>query len=104
MMLYDDTLKLISEARTQDARGQLSVTETESDSLLCEVKSISRMEWDGAQQRGYDAEICLIIFFGSSFTVMLAALTSLNFIIEFITNILLAPGLLVVIRNAEKNS
>ena len=44
------------------------------------------------------------IFFGSSFTVMLAALTSLNFIIEFITNILLAPGLLVVIRNAEKNS
>ena len=62
-MLYDDTLKLISEARTQDARGQLSATETSTDPLLCEVKSISRMEWDGAQQRGYDAEICLIIFF-----------------------------------------
>ena len=61
--MFDDTLKLITETRTQDARGQLSVTETESDSLLCEVKSISRMEWDGAQQRGYDAEICLIIFF-----------------------------------------
>ena len=48
--------------------------------------------------------LCLITFFGSSFTVMLAALTSLNFIVELITNVLLAPGLLVAIHNAEKNN
>ena len=48
--------------------------------------------------------LCLIIFFGSSFTVMLAALTSLNFIIELLTNVLLAPGLLVAIQKEEKNN
>jgi len=46
--------------------------------------------------------LCLIIFFGSSFTIMLAALTSLNFIIELLTNILLAPGLLSLIHSREK--
>lgn len=62
--MFDDTVKLIAETRTQNARGQYVVTETKSDDILCEVASITRMEWDGAQQRGYDAEICLKIFFG----------------------------------------
>lgn len=62
--MFDDVVKLITETRTQNARGQYAVTETESEDILCEVASITRMEWDGAQQRGYDAEICLIIFFG----------------------------------------
>lgn len=40
----------------------------------------------------------LIIFFGSSFTVMVAALTSLNFFVELLTNVLVAPNLLGLIH------
>ena len=62
-MAHDDTLKLVTETRTKNDRGQYVVTETLSDDILCEVVSITRMEWDGAQQRGYDAEVCLKVFF-----------------------------------------
>lgn len=45
--------------------------------------------------------ICLIIFFESTFAVMLAGFMSINFLIELVINVLLAPGLLRVI-NARK--
>ena len=45
--------------------------------------------------------ISLIIFFDSSFTVMIAAFMSINFIIELLINILLAPGLTIVINRAK---
>lgn len=59
----DDTLKLIAETRTKNDRAQYVAAETVSDDILCEVVSITRTEWDGAQQRGYDAVICLKVFF-----------------------------------------
>jgi len=46
--------------------------------------------------------ITLIIYFGSTFSVMIAALTSLNFFIELLTNILLAPGLLGLIHKYQE--
>lgn len=45
--------------------------------------------------------ISLIIFFDSSFTAMIAAFMSINFIIELLINILLAPGLTIVINRAK---
>ena len=59
----DDTLRLIAESRTKNDRAQSVTAETVSDDILCEVVSITRTEWDGAQQRGYDAVICLKVFF-----------------------------------------
>lgn len=59
----DDTLKLISETRAKNDRAQYVTSETVSDDILCEVVSITRTEWEGAQQRGYDAEVCLKVFF-----------------------------------------
>ena len=61
--MMDDTLRLITETSTKNGEAQYVIEEAQSDDLLCEVASITRMEWDGAQQRGYDAEICLKIFF-----------------------------------------
>lgn len=58
-----DTLRLISETRTKNDRAQLITQETVSDDILCDVVSVTRTEWDGAQQRGYDAEIRLDVFF-----------------------------------------
>ena len=45
--------------------------------------------------------ISLILFFDSSFAAMVAAFMSINFIIELIINVLLAPGLLNVINRAK---
>ena len=45
--------------------------------------------------------IILIIFFGSTLSIMFAALTSLNFVIELLTNVLLAPGLLGLIHRYQ---
>lgn len=45
--------------------------------------------------------ISLILFFESSFASMVAAFMSINFVIELLTNILLAPGLLNVIKRAK---
>ena len=43
--------------------------------------------------------ICLILFFDSSFAAMLSAFMSINFFIELLSNVLIAPGLLVLIHN-----
>lgn len=48
--------------------------------------------------------LCLIIFFESSFAVMISALMSINFVIELLTNILLAPGLLTLIHSWQKRA
>lgn len=45
--------------------------------------------------------ISLILFYDSSFAAMVAAFMSINFIIELIINVLLAPGLLNVINRAK---
>lgn len=45
--------------------------------------------------------ISLIIFFDSSFTAMVAAFMSINFVIELLINILLAPGLTNIINRAK---
>ena len=44
----------------------------------------------------------LIYFFGAEFTMMIAAFMSLNFLLELITNILLAPGLLSLIHKGQE--
>ena len=43
--------------------------------------------------------LCLILFFDASFATMVSAFMSINFIVEFLTNILLAPGLLGIIHS-----
>ena len=48
--------------------------------------------------------LVLIIYFESSFAVMVSALMSINFIIELMTNILLAPGLLNLIHKWQIKS
>ncbi|MBR2788862.1 MAG: ECF transporter S component [Erysipelotrichaceae bacterium] len=48
--------------------------------------------------------LCLIIFFESSFAVMVSALMSINFIIELMTNVILAPGLLTLIHRWQKKA
>lgn len=45
--------------------------------------------------------ISLILFFDSSFAAMVAAFMSINFIIELILNVVIAPGLLGVIKRAK---
>lgn len=45
--------------------------------------------------------IALILFFDSSFAVMVSAFMSINFLIELLTNVLLAPGLLTLIRRYQ---
>ena len=45
--------------------------------------------------------IVLILFFESSFAAMVSAFMSINFIIELLINVLLAPGLLVLIRRVK---
>ena len=45
--------------------------------------------------------ISLILFFDSSFAAMVAAFMSINFFIELIINVLLAPGLINVINRAK---
>ena len=43
--------------------------------------------------------LCLILFFESTFAAMVSAFMSINFIVELLTNILLAPGLLGIIHS-----
>lgn len=45
--------------------------------------------------------ISLILFFDASFTAMIAAFMTINFIIELVLNILLAPGLLNLIKRIK---
>ena len=44
----------------------------------------------------------LIYFFGAEFTMMIAAFMSLNFLLELLTNVLLAPGLLSLIHKGQE--
>jgi uncharacterized membrane protein len=44
----------------------------------------------------------LIYFFGAEFTMMIAAFMSLNFFLELVTNVLLAPGLLSLIHKGQE--
>ena len=48
--------------------------------------------------------IVLIVFFDSSFAVMVSAIMSINFLIELLTNIILAPSLLGLIHRWEKSN
>ncbi len=48
--------------------------------------------------------LCLILFFESSFAVMMSTLMSINFMIELMTNVILAPGLLTLIHTWQKKS
>lgn len=48
--------------------------------------------------------ISLILFFDSSFATLVAAFMSINFIIELTLNVLIAPGLLIVINRATKRN
>ena len=48
--------------------------------------------------------IVLIIFFESTFAIMISSLMSINFIIELMTNVILAPGLLTLIHRWQKRS
>lgn len=45
--------------------------------------------------------IVLILFFESSFAAMVAAFMSINFIIELLINVLIAPGLLTLIQRVK---
>ena len=45
--------------------------------------------------------ISLILFFDSSFAAMIAAFMSINFIIELIINVIIAPGLVNLINRAK---
>jgi len=45
--------------------------------------------------------IALILFFEASFAILLTTFMSINFIIELVVNILLAPGLLNLINRAK---
>lgn len=45
--------------------------------------------------------ISLILFFETSFAAMVAAFMSINFIIELLINILIAPGLLILINRIK---
>ena len=56
------TLKLITEVRTKNDRGQFATAESASGELFCTVSECSESEWDGAQQRGYDAAYSLNMF------------------------------------------
>ncbi|MBR3264659.1 MAG: ECF transporter S component [Erysipelotrichaceae bacterium] len=46
--------------------------------------------------------ICLILFFESNFATMVSAFMSINFLIELLTNVLLAPGLLGIIHSSAR--
>ncbi|MBR3251749.1 MAG: hypothetical protein IKF80_08550, partial [Erysipelotrichaceae bacterium] len=48
--------------------------------------------------------VTLILFFDSKFTVMVSALMSINFLIELMTNVVLAPGLLGLIHKWQKRT
>lgn len=45
----------------------------------------------------------LVLFFDSSFKIMIAAFLSINFVIELLTNALLSPGLLGLINNKRNH-
>lgn len=45
--------------------------------------------------------ISLMLFFDSTFTALVAAFMSINFVIELLINVLLSPGLLIVINRAK---
>lgn len=45
----------------------------------------------------------LILFFDSSFKIMIAAFLSINFVIELLTNAILSPGLLGLINNKRNH-
>ena len=45
--------------------------------------------------------IALILFFDSSFAAMIAAFMSINFVIELLINVLIAPGLLNLIKRVK---
>ena len=42
--------------------------------------------------------IVIIIFFSGTFAAMIGAFMSVNFLIELLTNVLLAPGLLRIVK------
>lgn len=46
--------------------------------------------------------IALILFFDASFAMMIGAFMSINFIIELLINVLLAPGLLRIVNMRKK--
>lgn len=46
--------------------------------------------------------LALILFFDTSFTAMIAAFMSINFIIELLINVAIAPGLLILIKRAKR--
>ena len=46
--------------------------------------------------------LALILFFDISFTAMIAAFMSINFIIELLINVAIAPGLLILIKRAKR--
>ena len=48
--------------------------------------------------------VTLILFFDSKFTVMVSALMSINFLIELMTNVVLAPGPLGLIHKWQKRT
>lgn len=56
------TVNLIAETRQKNDRGQLVTEETVSGAIFCMIAGSTESEWDGAQQRGYNAEICLKVF------------------------------------------
>lgn len=47
-------------------------------------------------------EIGLILFFDMSFTIMISAFISINFLIELLINVLLSQGILRIINNKRK--
>ena len=56
------TLNLISETRSMNDRAQFVTEETASENVFCTVSEYTEAEWNGAQQRGYDAEVRLNVF------------------------------------------
>lgn len=56
------TVNLIAETRQKNDRGQLVTAETVSGDIFCMIAGSNESVWEGAQQRGYDAEICLKVF------------------------------------------
>lgn len=46
--------------------------------------------------------LSLILFFDTSFAAMVAAFMSINFIIELLINVVIAPGLLILINRARR--
>lgn len=56
------TVNLIAETRTKNDRAQLVTSETASGDIFCTVSDHTETEWNGAQQRGYEADVRLNVF------------------------------------------